>query len=145
MTTMNDGPTSGQVTDPSIPTPKSDVSDLIAVLEKNTKAIVRIGAVLTKFGERLDALEARDDEAPVTEEHPASQLGRLALRADGAVMLEVTSDLTEEDIADREVARFVKLTEAEACDVIDRADVGFSDAAARAAWQVARARKGASS
>jgi hypothetical protein len=119
---------------------------LIAVLEKNTKAIVRIGAVLTKFGERLDALEGKsEEEAPITEEHPASQLGRLALRADGAVMLEVTSDLTEEDIADREVARFVKLTEAEACDVIDRADVGFSDAAARAAWQVARARKGASS
>lgn len=137
-------PLAGQATDPS----------LVDLMERNVAALVRTSAVLVKLSERLDAIEGRlnigaavdaDDDAPVTEEHPASQLGRLALRADGSVMLEVTSDLTEEDIADREVARFVTLTEAEACDVIDRADVGFSDAAARAAWQVARARKGASS
>lgn len=118
---------------------------IIDVLERNVKAIVRIGTVLTKLSERLDVIEKRfgaDDDAPVTEEHPASQLGRLALRSDGAVMLEVTSDLSEDDLTDREVARFVTLTQAEALDAVDRADVGFSDAASRAAWQVARARKG---
>jgi hypothetical protein len=120
-------------------------------MERNVAALVRTSAVLVKLSERLDVIEGRlnigaavdaDDDAPVTEEHPASQLGRLALRADGAVMLEVTSDLSEDDLKEREVARFVTLTQAEALDAVDRADVGFSDAASRAAWQVARARKG---
>ena len=136
--------------DPNLPTSSdagqvpSDPS-LIDVMERNVAALVRTSAVLTKLSERLDAIEKRLDEgepAPVTERRPVGQLGRLALRADGAIMLEVTSDLEEDDLKDREVARFVTLTQAEALDAVDRADVGFSDAAARAAWQVARARKG---
>lgn len=130
----------GQETDPS----------LVDVLEKNVRMLVRTSAVLVKLSERLDAIEKRLDEGdapsdeagPITEKRPLGALGRLALRQDGVVMLEITNDLAEADLADREVARFVCLTEAETSDAIDYADVGFSDAAARAGWQIARARKG---
>lgn len=39
--------------------PKNDVAELLRVLEKNCKAFVRTVAVLTSFGERLDAIERR--------------------------------------------------------------------------------------
>jgi hypothetical protein len=133
-------PTPGQATDPSIITPKNDVSELIAVLDTNVKAIVRIGAVLTKFSERLDALEG--EPAPVTERRPLDPSPRLALRSDGAVLVEVTSDIEEADLVDREVRRYATLTTAEAYDAVDRADAALGDVAARAGWQLARARKG---
>lgn len=138
MSDMNTPGVPGQVTDPS----------LVDVLEKNVRGLVRTMAVLVKLSERLDAIEGKlkigegGDEAPVTERRPVGQLGRLALRHDGAILLEVTADLDESDLLDREVARFVTLREAEAADAIDRADVGFSDAAARASWQIARPRLG---
>lgn len=153
----------GQVTDPSAPSAtvaqvRNDLSELVRVIELSSKAFTRTSAVLVKMSERLDTIEAKldaraaapasdDEEAdegagPITEKRPTGPLGRLALRQDGGVLLEVTSDLDEADLVDREVARFVTLTHAEALDAVDRADVGFSDAAARAGWQVARARKG---
>lgn len=144
----------GQVpTDPSAPFDPHrvvfDGAELLRVVSDNTRAFLKVRDVLVKMSARLDALETKfsaapaiDDAGPVTEKRPTGPLGRLALRQDGGVLLEVTSDLDEADLKDREVARFVTLNEAEALDAVDRADVGFSDAAARAAWQIARARKG---
>lgn len=153
----------GQQTAPSATSPiaaqvRSDLYELVRVIELSSKAFTRTSAVLVKMSERLDTIEAKldaranpvpasgegDDEGtgPITEKRPTGPLGRLALRQDGAVLLEVTSDLDEADLVDREVARFVTLTDAEALDAVDRADVGFSDAAARAGWQIARGRKG---
>ena len=58
-------------------------------------------------------------------------------------MLEVTSDWDQkDDLKDREVARFVTLTQRRRSDV-DRADVSFSDAF-KSRVAVARARKGLS-
>ena len=53
-------------------------------------------------------------------EHPASQLGRLALRGDGCVMLGLRATYQRRP-QDREVARFVTLTQTEALDAVDRA------------------------
>jgi DNA polymerase III sliding clamp (beta) subunit (PCNA family) len=50
MTTMNEGPTSGQVTDPSIPAPKNDVSELIDVLERVSLLHNDVGITLTREG-----------------------------------------------------------------------------------------------
>jgi hypothetical protein len=128
-----------------------DALEILRVVGDNTRAFLKVRDVLYKVSARLDVIEtklsaaapASDEEAgPITEQRPTGPLGRLALRQDGGVLLEVTSDLSEDDLNDREVARFVTLNEAEALDAVDRADVGFSDAAARAGWQIARARKG---
>lgn len=170
MSNLQDGSTTGQVgtSTPSVnstpPTaePANDVGELLRVMEQSSKAFVRTVAVLTSFGERLDAIEKHlditpnkergadecaapsddDGAGPVTEERPTGPLGRLALRQDGGVLLEITSDVAEEDLTNREVARFVTLRQDEALDAVDRAEVGFNDAAARAGWQLARGRLG---
>lgn len=144
MSTVNEGPTTGQVAT-STPTvkPEGDLSELIQLLEKNVKAIVRIGAVLTKFGERLDALEGKSDEpAPITEKRPLDPSPRLALRSDGCVLIELTSDIDDADVSDREVRRYATLNEAERADAVDRADEVLTDVAARSGWQLARGRLG---
>ena len=141
----------GQVTDPSTATPaQNDVAELIRLMEMNVRSITRMSAVLVKLSDRSDLIEARltaiegdgsDDEgAPSTERRRLDAPPRLALRHDARVLLEVTSDLPEASLEGREVGRYLTLTEAESCDAIDRADGGFSDAASRAAWQVARPR-----
>lgn len=144
----------GQVTDPSIatpPAPPSDVGELLRVLDLNTRSIVRMSAVLTKLSEQSASIEKRlavleggvsdDEPAPSTERRKLDAPPRLALRHDASILLEVTSDLPEAALEGREVGRYLTLTEAEACDVIDRADGGFADAAARVSWQVARRAK----
>lgn len=138
-------PTGADTKDPSIasPAPQNDVSELLRVMELNTKAITRMSAVLTSFGERLDALEARgDDASPVTERRPLDPSPRLALRSDGAVLIELTSDIADADVADREVRRYATLNEAEQADAVDRADEVLTDVAARSGWQLARGRLG---
>ncbi len=141
-------PTGADTKDPSIATPSpatppNDVSELLRVMELNTKAMVRATAVLVDFGKRLDALEAKlDDAGPVTEKRPLDPSPRLALRSDGAVLIELTSDIDDADVADREVRRYATLNEAERADAVDRADEVLTDVAARSGWQLARGRLG---
>jgi len=151
----------GQVTDPSAPSAtatvsqvRNDLSELVRVIELSTKAFTRTSAVLVKMSERLDTIEAKldaratpanddDDEAgPITEKRPLDPSPRLALRSDGAMLIELTSDIDDADVADREVRRYATLNEAERADAVDRADEVLGDVAARAGWQLARARKG---
>lgn len=135
MNPVDQSPTSGQATDPS----------LVDLMERNVKALVRTSAVLVKLSERLDIIEKRLDEgepAPVTERRLLAPSPRLALRQDGAVLIELTSDIDPADVADREVARFVTLNEAERADAAERADEALGDVAARAGWQLARGRLG---
>ena len=136
-------PREGQATDPSIAS-QNAVGDFIAVLETNIRAIVRISAVLTKLSERLDTLEGKRNEepAPVTERRPLDPSPRLALRSDGAVLIELTSDIDTADVADREVRRYATLNEAERADAVDRADEVLGDVAARSGCQLARGRLG---
>ncbi len=147
-------PTGADTKDPSIasPAPQNDVGELLRVMELNSKAVARMTAVLTSFGARLDALEgksdvARDDDAdddagPVTEKRPLDPSPRLALRSDGCVLIELTSDIDDADVADREVRRYATLNEAERADAVDRADEVLTDVAARSGWQLARGRLG---
>jgi len=151
----------GQVTDPSTPSPspiaaqvRSDLNELVRVIELSSKAFTRTSAVLVKMSERLDTIEAKldaraasasdDDEGagPITEKRPLDPSPRLALRSDGAVIIELTSDIDDADVADREVRRYATLNEAERADAVDRADEVLGDVAARSGWQLARARKG---
>ncbi len=156
MSNLQDGPTTGQVgtSTPSVnPTPTTapnDVSELLRVMETSSKAIARMTAVLTSFGARLDALEGKsdvatdddDEPAPITEKRPLDPSPRLALRSDGAVLIELTSDIDDADVAAREVRRYATLNEAERADAVDRADEVLTDVAARSGWQLARGRLG---
>lgn len=153
-------PTTGQVTDPSAPSAlpsqvRSDLYELVRVIELSSKAFTRTSAVLVKMSERLDTIEAKldarassapasdDEEAgPITEKRPLDPSPRLALRSDGAMLIELTSDIDDADVADREVRRYATLNEAERADAVDRADEVLGDVAARSGWQLARARKG---
>lgn len=152
MSDMHTPGTPGQVTDPSTATPaQNDVAELLRLMELNVRSITRMSAVLVKLSDRSDLIERRltslegdasDDEgAPSTERRRLDAPPRLALRHDTRVLLEITSDLPEAALEGREVGRYLTLSEAESCDVIDRTDGGFADAAARASWQVARRAK----
>jgi hypothetical protein len=122
------------------------------VIELSSKAFTRTSAVLVKMSERLDTIEAKldaratpanDDEAgPITEKRPLDPSPRLALRSDGCVLIELTSDIADADVADREVRRYATLNEAERADAVDRADEVLTDVAARSGWQLARGRLG---
>lgn len=146
MSDMNTPGVPGQVTDPSAAIPTTDAAEILRVVEQNTKAFLRVSDVLVKLSGRLDVLEKRVDEgdeaAPKSEERPLDPSPRLALRSDGAVLVEVTSDIDEADLIDREVRRYATLNTAETSDAVDRADAALGDVAARAGWQLARARKG---
>ena len=129
----------------STETTSNDVRELLRVFGQATTSIVLLTAALKKQASRSDAIEKRlaaldgaDEPAPITEKRPIGEVPRLALRHDAAILLEVTSDLGEANLEGREVTMFVTLSEAEGCDVIDRMDAGFSEVAARAAWQVLR-------
>ena len=82
-------PTTGQTTDPSAAPPPNDVGELLRVMEQNCKAFVRTVAVLTSFGERLDAIEKRltvlEGEG-VTDEmsEPAPTSSKRVLRGGGS-------------------------------------------------------------
>jgi len=142
--------------DPSITatTMTLDAIEILRVVGDNTRAFLKVRDVLVQFGVRLGLLETKlsaaapaplsdeEEAAPVTEKRPIGPVPRLALRHDGAVLLEVTSDVAEEDLKDREVGRYVELTQAEASDALDHAAEGFSIGASKVAWQLARARKG---
>ncbi len=141
--------------DPSITatTMTLDALEILRVVGDNTRAFLKVRDVLVQFGVRLGVLEtklsaaapapASDEEAgPVTEKRPLDPSPRLALRSDGAVLVEVTSDIEEADLIDREVRRYATLNEAERADAVDRADEVLGDVAARAGWQLARTRKG---
>jgi hypothetical protein len=161
MPTVNEGPTTGQVgtstpsvnaTEAATAQVRSDLYELVRVIELSSKAFTRTSAVLVKMSERLDTIEAKldaratpaiDDEAgPITEKRPLDPSPRLALRSDGAMLIELTSDIDDADVADREVRRYATLNEAERADAVDRADEVLGDVAARAGWQLARTRKG---
>ncbi len=163
MPTVNEGPTTGQVgtstpsvnaTEAATAQVRSDLYELVRVIELSSKAFTRTSAVLVKMSERLDTIEAKldarapapasDDEGtgPITEKRPLDPSPRLALRSDGAMLIELTSDIDDADVADREVRRYATLNEAERADAVDRADEVLTDVAARSGWQLARGRLG---
>lgn len=72
---------------PSAAPPPNDVGELLRVMEQNCKAFVRTVAVLTSFGERLDAIEKRltvlEGEG-VTNEMDAPTSSKRVLRGGGS-------------------------------------------------------------
>ncbi|NUQ78021.1 MAG: hypothetical protein HUU21_31185 [Polyangiaceae bacterium] len=71
---------------------------------------------------------AGEDEEPDTEPEP-EHIPTLALTSDGRVLISITY-LDGSDVPDRETWTGVILTEAEACDVLDRMSDAADDAAA---------------
>jgi hypothetical protein len=114
------------------------------VLEKNVRALVRMSAVLTSLSERLDALEHRREPARSEEDEPADfaplATSPLALRCDGRLLLS-TADLEGVDLSGRELFTGIVLSEAEACDVLDRLADIFDEAAAYSAARILKGSK----
>jgi len=145
MSTVSNGPTSGQPTDPPAATSTTEPT-LISVMERNIAALVRMTAVLTSLADRIEVLEdhvelletdAEDqadggDVEPLTEPNPAPLTPPLALRCDGRALLSV-ADLDGVDLSAREMFVGVVLTEAETSDLMERLDDAYHDAAAHMA------------
>jgi hypothetical protein len=130
MSHLDQGPKSGLVL--STPTPHLTVpADVVEAANRDLDALDDL------LGPSPD-----DEPPPSTERREIAPVPRLGLRSDGAILLEVNSDVHEDDLKDREVIRYVTLKEDEASDALDRAQEGFSISAAKIVWQLARGRKG---
>lgn len=138
------------MTFPQEPSKGQETSDpsIVDLLEKHTRALVRITAVLTKLSGRLDALEDRlsmptsngsesADDGPTHEDqgdepHHVDESPPLALRCDGKILLnigEIEGDLIAYELASYQRWTGIVLPESDARDLFDLLGDGFSGAA----------------
>ena len=80
-----------------------------------------------------------DDSGPPTDRYSAPP--RLALRHDGSLLIEITSDIPETALEGREITRYATLSEAEASDARDAAEEGCSIGASKVAWYIVHGAK----
>ena len=109
-------------------------ASLIHLLDKQTRAIVRMTAAFTTLHRRLDALEGRvrpeEAAADVAEEEVTfDDSAPLAMLCDKRILLN-TRELGDVDLGDRPRWEGVILSEAEASDILDHLDAAFAAAAA---------------
>ena len=140
MTIEQNGPKGQETRDPSP----------VDILDKHTRALVRMTAVLTKLSGRLDAIEDRlsmpidnggngesADDGPTHEDqgdepHNVDESPPLALRCDGKILLnigEIEGDLIAYELASYERWTGIVLPESDARDLYDLLGDGFSGAA----------------
>lgn len=120
------------------PSEGQEPNEIITLLDKHTRAITRMTAVLTRLSSRLDGIDAQlAIESEAAEPTPESEdeaertiddAPPLALLCNGRVAIHV-SEFGDVDVSSLEQWRGVLLNESQASDVGDHLDAGFSGAA----------------